>query len=252
VNGKSVADDNGAFRDLPFDPDAADASSDYARVADAVLGFAPDVVIFSGSSAAVKEVLVPVEERWKKNVARPTYASIASIAPALLDFVGTDADRRRRVFGVAPPASTPANLQFVTRYAELYPDDHVTRTNAPNTSFDAFYLLAYATYALPLHAEVTGPALATAFSRLKPPGKRTDVGMPGIFDAYAELTAGRTIDLVGATGELDLDAATGEAALDEAILCVAPDAGGRAVDGVESGLVYSASRKKLVGKMRCP
>jgi hypothetical protein len=252
INGKSISEDDRAFRDLSFDPEATPANAEYARVAAELLAFTPNVVLFSGLSTAVTEVLVPVEERWPPAHPRPTYASIASITPGLLDLVGRDTGRRHRVFGVSPPSSTPANLQFVTRYAETYPDDHVTKTNAPNTSYDAFYLLAYATYALTRGERATGPALARGFARLQPPGKRIEAGMTGIFDGYAELSAGRAIDLVGATGDLDLDLATGEAALDEAILCVAADANGRATEGVESGLVYSATKHELTGKLRCP
>ena len=261
INGKTISEDDRAFRDLSFDPEAAPASGEYARVASELLAFTPHVVLFSGLSTAVNEVLAPVEERWPAAARhRPRYASIASITPGLLDLIGTSDERRHRVFGVSPPSSTPANLQFVSRYAETYPDDHVTKTNAPNTSYDAFYLLAYATYALPHDEPVSGPALARAFARLQPPGKRIEAGMPGIFDGYSELTAGRAIDLVGATGDLDLDLATGEAALDEAILCVAagapdappPDGKAHATEGVESGLVYSASKHELAGKMRCP
>lgn len=60
------------------------------------------------------------------------------------------------------------------------------------------------------------------------------------------------IDLTGATGKLDFDLATGEAPFDQAILCVGIDARGRASEGIESGLVYAADAKRLVGALRCP
>ena len=139
------------------------------------------------------------------------------------------------------------------RYREAFPDDPITKTTAPNTAYDAFYLLAYATYALPQGEAVTGPALSRAFARLRG-GAPIEAGLSGIFDAYRALASGGAIDLVGATGRLDLDRATGEPALDEALLCAAADASGRAVDGVESGWVYSRREGKLVtvGKPSCP
>jgi hypothetical protein len=252
VGGRSVAEDPRAFRDLAFDPGASQVAPEYARVAGELVAFAPHVVLFSGPSDAVREVLAPVERQWPSSRrARPAYASIAPISQALVDFVGSDAGLRRRVFGVSIASGGAAHVAFVARYAEAYPDDAISSTDAPDTAYDAFYLLAYAAYALPASERATGPALSRAFAQLAG-GRRVEAGMAGIFDAYGALAAGRAIDLVGATGSMHLDPSTGEAPLDEAILCVAADAAGRATRGIESGLSYSPATRALSGKMRCP
>ena len=55
-----------------------------------------------------------------------------------------------------------------------------------------------------------------------------EVGVPGIFEAYARLENGGRIDVTGATGKLDFDLATGESAFDHSILCAVPDGAGQA------------------------
>jgi hypothetical protein len=138
----------------------------------------------------------------------------------------------------------------VMHYNEVF-REKITRTISPNSSYDAFYVLAYATHAL-ADAPVTGTNLAAAMPRLLPPGKSIEVGPPGIFDAFTTLRGGQNVDLLGATGKLDFDLATGDPVVDQAILCVAVDENKRAFDSVESGLVYRASSARLEGTLRCP
>jgi serine/threonine protein kinase len=245
--------DDGVFLDLPYDPEAADAAAPYASMVDRLVAFAPDVILFTGGSLEVQRILVPLEALWPTSAQRrPFYVSPFTLGTSFADLTSAHPDARRRVFGLSTVSNSPANARFLNRYHEVFPADHVTRTFAPDTAYDAFYLLAYASYAIPAGTPVTGPSLSLAFDRLKGPGRSVQVGLVDIFDAYRELSAGRAIDIVGASGDLDLDRATGEAEFDQSILCIATDAQGRATDGVESGLVYSASAHRLVGKMRCP
>jgi branched-chain amino acid transport system substrate-binding protein len=166
----------------------------------------------------------------------------------VLAFAGKTAERRRRFFSVTSVSSTPANARVVARYSQVYSDDD-TRTFSPNSSYDAFYLLAYAALALG-EEPATGPALARAIARTLPPGRPIDVGPSGIFDALNTLAAGERIDLNGATGRLDFDMETGEAPVDLAVLCVRSDSNG--IENVESGLVYDAREGALRGAMHCP
>jgi hypothetical protein len=99
---------------------------------------------------------------------------------------------------------------------------------------------------------VTGSNIAAAFSRLLPPGKPIEVGPSNIFEAFNTLRAGQNIDLVGSSGSLDFDTTTGQAPTDDVILCVGSNEDGSASEGVESGLTYDATAKKLVGKLHCP
>jgi hypothetical protein len=127
----------------------------------------------------------------------------------------------------------------------------LTPTTAPQPSYDAFYILAYATYALG-DEPITGPALSRAIGRLLPPGRELDVGPSHIFEGLQTLRSGGNLDLVGAMGSLDFDPSTGEAPVDYAILCCGVDADGRASGSVESGLIYETRSAKLTGTMRCP
>jgi branched-chain amino acid transport system substrate-binding protein len=252
LEGKTVAESPESFRELSFDADNAEMAAQYAPIADELVSFKPHVVLFSGGRPLVQNAFVSLEARWPKTEPmRPRYASFSLIGSHLLEFVAGDASRRRRVFGAWPVSGSEANARFVARYREVFPEDNVTRTTAPSSTYDAFYLLAFGAYAVPRGEPITGPSLARAFTRLLPPGRSVEVGLTGIFDAYGELEAGRNVDLVGATGGMDFDPATGEADVDQAIMCVGTDASGHPA-GVESGLVYSASRHALVGKMSCP
>jgi serine/threonine protein kinase/ABC-type branched-subunit amino acid transport system substrate-binding protein len=248
-NGKAAVD-NADFREMTIEAEAPRTSPGYGRMLDELLRFAPDVILYAANVAIIEAVFAPLEARWPRGAHRPRYASIALIPPELLDFVGTSQERRRRFFGVTPVGSTTANARLVTHYNETF-SDPVTRTISPNASYDAFYLLAYATYAIPRNQAVTGERLARAFGKLVPPGRPIEVGLAGIFDAYAALSRDASIDLIGATGSLDFDPSTGEYAFDQAILCVGLDEHGKA-DGIESGRVYSARSDALVGTMHCP
>ncbi len=121
---------------------------------------------------------------------------------------------------------------------------------SPNTTYDAVYLLAYATYAIG-DLPVTGASLSRAFARLVPPGTPIDVGLTSLFEAHRVLRAGGTIDVTGTTGPLDFDLARGEAPVDLVILCVGAGASGKGVEAVESGIVYRAATGKLEGKIHC-
>ncbi len=77
------------------------------------------------------------------------------------------------------------------------------------------------------------------------------MGPHAIFDAYAALRGGSTIDLEGAAGHLDLDPKTGESTFDFAVLCVAPGEHGAGPQLVQSGFVYRSSDRRFSGKLAC-
>jgi branched-chain amino acid transport system substrate-binding protein len=147
-------------------------------------------------------------------------------------------------------STTTANARMVLHYNETFPEP-ITRTAAPNTSYDAFYLAAFATYAAGREA-ITGASLARAMARLVPPGTPVDVGPSGVFAAYTALARGEHVDVNGTTGPLDFDLTTGEAAVDLAVLCAEVDARGAAIGNHESGQVYAARTARLEGEPRCP
>jgi serine/threonine-protein kinase len=250
-NGRSALENGSSYLEVayPFDPgDGGVPNLD--AVADKLVAFAPHVVIHFGADEHFVRILERVERNWKRPSFRPRYLKPSTLLPIVLDFIGANAERRRRFFSLTSVSTTAANARFVARYREAYADP-ITRTFSPNSSYDAFYLVAYATYAL-RDEPVTGTALAQAVARLLPPGRPVDVGPSGIFDALNSLSSGAHIDLNGATGPLDFDLDTGDAPVDLAVLCVKPRAGGDADETVESGLVYDATAGVLRGTMRCP
>ncbi len=250
-NGKGALENGADFHEIAFDADAPEGSPELTRATEQLLAYKPNVIIFAGGRAIVRSVFDPLETRWPVGPPRPRYVSMAAIYPDVLELIGRDAGRRRRFFGVTPVADTPANARLVMYYSETFPEK-ITRTTSPNSTYDAFYFIAFASFAVRRDEPVSGERLADAFGRLLPPGRPVDVGIAGILDAYKTLQSGENVDVTGATGKLDFDLALGEAAFDHSILCVGIEPSGRAIDGVPSGLTYITATHKLEGQLRCP
>jgi branched-chain amino acid transport system substrate-binding protein len=251
-NGRPAVENGASFQELVFPLDAGRTatSAPYDAVAAKVAAYAPHVVVYFGADETFVRVLAPLEDAWPAGTPRPRYFKPAVFSAPVRAFVGRDAERRRRFLGLTSVSSSIANARFVSRYNAAY-HDPVTRTFSPNSSYDAFYVLAYATYAVGA-APITGTSLARAFARLVPPGEPADVGPGDVFAAFEALRADRHVDLNGATGRLDFDLETGESSYDFAVLCLAIDERGDAVDSEESGLVFDAASRTLHGDLRCP
>jgi serine/threonine-protein kinase len=250
-NGRSALENESNYRELTYAFDEGQGKGpDFDGVVEKLRQFAPHVVVHFGADEAFLRIVEPLENRWPADALRPRYVKPTALAPSVLQFIGGNGERRRRFFGVTSASTTPANARFVARYSELHPDE-VSRTFSPNSSYDAFYLLAYATFAVGTEP-VTGVSLSRAVGHLVPPGRPIDVGPGGIFDALNALSAGERIDLNGATGRLDYSLDTGEAPVDLAILCARPDTNGAAPELIESGLVYDATAGALRGTLHCP
>jgi serine/threonine protein kinase/ABC-type branched-subunit amino acid transport system substrate-binding protein len=244
-NGKSVVENGDDFREIAF----GEGEEAYAAARAEVLDFRPSILIeVSGND--FRGLIRPLEEEWPPGAPRPTYVLPYSPYPETWSFIAADAERRRRFFGMDTVAETIANADFVNHYNETF-GDKVTRVTAPNNIYDGFYALAYAIQALG-SAPATGPSMADELGRLDGPGKTFTVGPHAIFDAFAALRSGASIDLEGAAGHLDLDPTTGESTFDIAILCVAPPDHGAGAHVVGSGLVYSQRDRRFTGKLACP
>jgi branched-chain amino acid transport system substrate-binding protein len=245
-NGKNVTENGESYRQIVFEPlDAPSEPESRRRAVDELLAFSPHVIVNMAEAA----VLDDIETRWIRRDYRPTYVSLG-IDTSFLSWMGTSEDRRRRFLGVWPFMTRPTNAQFVLHYNEQSPDK-ASLADGPNTAYDAFYFLAYATYALEGEPP-TGLNLSRAMTRLLPPGRPIDVGPGNIFDGFSALRRGERIDLNGAFGSLDFDVATGDAPCDFAVVCATVDAAGKVVDQIESGLVYRASSNRLEGEPQCP
>jgi serine/threonine-protein kinase len=250
-NGRSALENESNYREMAYTFDASDgAEPDFDQLVEKLRAFAPHVLIHFGADETFLRIVEPLERAWKAGAVRPRYVKPTALAPEVLAYVGKSAERKRRFFSITSVSTTSANARFVARYSEAFADA-VTRTFSPNSSYDAFYVLAYATFALG-RQPVTGASLARAIGRLVPPGRPIEVGPSEIFDALNTLSSGEHIDLNGATGRLDFDMDTGEAPVDLAVLCVRADPNGLPAQAVESGLTYDARSGTLRGAMRCP
>jgi hypothetical protein len=250
-NGKGALANGKNFLEVVVDdPLGHDAAPDYEGAISSLLGFAPDIVIFAMGYSLVGRVLIPGDERWPTANAHPIYVGYEPMSQELFPFIGKSEERRRRFFGLTNVSTTPNNARLVAHFNETF-RDKVTRTASPNGSYDAFYMLAYASLATSTDP-VTGPSLSRAFSRLEPPGAALDIGPLTILDGYGRLARGENIDLDGTLGHMDFDPRTGESPVDLAILCVDVDRQGVASSVVESGLVFDAREGVMKGKFVCP
>jgi hypothetical protein len=240
--GGTVAENQTHFAEYVLDGDTA-----AARIAEATRALSvqrPSIIIYCGSEYLAR-VFAPLERAWPTGAPKPVYVS----ALPLDGFGAIEGDPawQKRVLGISPPSNTAVNTKFVLHYNAAY-DDKIDPGFAPNTTYDAFYVLAYAAYAAG-EKPVTGNLLASSLGRLAS-GKSIEVGPAHALEALVELGAGRNIDLEGAGSHLDLDPATGDDAMDHTIQCVGRDAEKKLV-GVESGLVYDARSGKMRGALTC-
>jgi len=249
-NDRSALENESSYREFVGPLGVGGDPAEHAKLAAKLLAFAPHVVVYFGSSEAMVDIIEPMERGWRDATFRPHYVKTSPFGRPAHAFIGTSAERRRRFLSLTTVSTTAANARFVARYNEAF-SDTVTRTFSPNSSYDAFYVIAYAAYALG-DAPVTGASLASVIPRLTPPGTPIDVGPTEIFDAINKLAGGGRVDLNGATGPLDFDPATGDAVVDLAVLCVDVDPHGAATGNRESGLIYDATSRALRGTIRCP
>jgi hypothetical protein len=253
-NGRSALENGDAFRDFVFDDPASteDTGPSYERVVDALLKFKPHLVIYVGEDELVRTVFAPIESRWPRAERyRPYYVSMTNIeGEEIFRFLGKDAERRRRFFGISVPATTSANAKLTMRYNETFAEK-ATLNFSPAPPYDALYLVAYAAFVVG-DGPITGIGLAAAVSRLIPPGKPIDVGPTRIYEAIDALRHGGNIDLNGAGNPLDYDLTTGESPTDYVIQCVGIGDDGAASDGIESGMRLDAHTRDLKGTLRCP
>jgi serine/threonine-protein kinase len=252
-NGKSAMMNAADYRQLVFADPAAGAPPDYAATVAELTRFAPHVIVYIDGSYFVDNILLPLEKAWPKTARfRPRYASTGLMeGETLRAFVEEDPSRRERLLSADLPASTEPNAKLTMRYNEAF-SPKVTRENAPSVTYDAFYVAAYAAYAVG-DAPVTGVSLARAIARLTPPGDRIEVGPATIFDVFKAIRSGKNVDLEGAGTNLDFDAETGEPPVDFAVYCFgrSHEAGFLRYATRESGLVYNASSGAVTGTLHC-
>jgi serine/threonine-protein kinase len=210
------------------------------RVADEVAAFAPHIVLDGGAPATIPR---DIERAWTHGP-RPDY-SFGSLDPEVALQVAREQPDFHRRFHIIETRSNPTMEKVIAHYRERFPSSD-PRELSPSP-YDAFYVLAYAAIALG-EQPITGRALAGAIARLVPPGEPIDVGPAGIYPALKVLSRGGNIDLRGTLMTLDFDPETGDATADFAVFCIDPTGAHRS----ESGVVFDAATRQLVGATRCP
>jgi hypothetical protein len=152
-NGKSALENTTNFRQFAYSE--GDAGPD--SVVDDLIGFAPQVINFAGRDF-LSRILLPLEARWSGSP-RPVYLTESGFGSQVAKLSAHDQSLRHRIFSVVNFATTMTNARLVLRYNLAFPSEPVIRTNAPEPSYDGFYILAYAIYALGDGA-ISGPALS--------------------------------------------------------------------------------------------
>jgi ABC-type branched-subunit amino acid transport system substrate-binding protein len=252
LNGRTLLENSDAFREVSVADDAS--PREHADAARAVIDFDPDVILYHPSDGGLaRPVLGRVERDWPASRrARPHYVVSWELNWAeLLDFVGNDADLRRRMLGLGIARVSVAHEQFRTRFAEAHALPKLKRSDAPSGAYDAVYALVYAA-SVASDGALTGSRIAEAMPRLTGAGAPIDVGPDHILEAFGALARDGAINLNGTTTRLDFDPATGDVDTDIPIVCMRADRDGRAIDEVESGLFFDTRTKQLEGALRCP
>jgi branched-chain amino acid transport system substrate-binding protein len=248
-NGMTAADNAHEYLEIDYG-DVGDPALDAA--ADAVIAFAPHVVVVAGTVEAVTNVVAPIEARWPSALPyRPRYLLTDGMqSPELWSVIGTNADLRRRTLGTVFGTRSGLYTRFQAHYRSQVHDGSIAEQSS-SANYDAAYLLAYATAAI--GEPITGARLSEGLRRtVAAGGTPIDVGPERISDALTALLGGGAIDFNGAAGGYAYDAQTGEPLGDFQIWCADVDATGRAAGFVTSGLSYEAAKDALTGSIRCP
>jgi hypothetical protein len=198
------------------------------RAAARVAGDKPEVVVLLGAADHVSTVVASIERGYAGSTP-PLYVLPGGSTATLASFVGANADRRRRVFAVTPGRDV----------------------DGAASSYDAFYLLAYAALSLG-DRPVDGAAIASSLARMIPPATPVHAGPADAPTALAAFARGETVDLTGSSDARDIDPGAGEWAPDFRLVCPAVDAQGRATGDADSGVSYVPRLHTVMGKLTCP
>jgi hypothetical protein len=248
-NGQSAVENGDSYREITYPAGALSVEAIAALVA-RIVATSPTYLVMLDNSGGSNSLAIMEGVEVRSSGHAPTYLIPGSLE-GYARFMGYSAERRRRLFEVMSTSNSVANARFVIRY-NAATGDHVDRGFNPAVSYDAFYLLAYAAFALG-REPVTGRSLASAIGRLVPPGPQIEVGPTHVYEALGLLSHGGRIDLQGASTALDFDLATGELSADFALGCSRVDTDGRATgEYLESGVVVDSKTKRVEGTINCP
>jgi branched-chain amino acid transport system substrate-binding protein len=245
-NGKPAVENIGDYQEIGAPLDSIE-TADLTAIARHVVSNDPTLVVLIGNADNVQFIKAIEEASGHSDI---TYVAELSTMSHYREFLGANQQRRKRLFGTSSLSNSMPNARFVIRYNETHAD-RVNRSFNGAASYDAFYLLAYATFALG-RQPATGISLGRAVARLLPPGRPIENGPSDLIAGLAILSAGGQIDLNGASG-LDFDLETGEQPVDFTLTCSGVGLDGKSNgEDVESGVIYDARSGHVSGTMNCP
>lgn len=227
-NGKSAAE-NAPMSFQAFSiisSDTGETASDYAPVIDALLKFAPHLII-SAAGGEFPAIFMPALESapWGE---RPTYLlSPWNYADGrLLELAQRFApvDLRRRMLGVNFAGAPDKSLYdaYQARFDAAYPS--FAGTPGLENYYDAAYYLIYAGIAAGPVSPLIGADFALGMPRLLAGRPAFDVGPEDLAAAYRALEdPASAIALNGTLGPPDFDARTGARATAGTVWCIAED-----------------------------
>lgn len=231
-NGKDVGanQDDGNFRQFVYNPE----NPDFEGLTVAVRDYAPTIILNFSNSAAetVNDVIDSIESEWLEAEPRPYWLLTESVrsesgASNLLEnyLQAQDYALEDRLFGtrLALPTDRETYDKFRLRYEGRYDGANPSFGLGP-ASYDATYLLAYATLAAGQSPTLNGQAIASGFGKLVGPGAMIALGRPEINSAFSALSAGASIDVEGNVSRYDFDLLAGIAPRRSVIWCTVPGA----------------------------
>lgn len=243
-NGKSAVDNGDDFKRIDYS-DPSTTMVDYSTVIAEVIVHKPHIVLLFGTAEAAAEVFSGVEAAWgdiTPAIPRPYYlVPDGGKVADLLEQIGDDDDRRKRVRGTVPGVSGAIYDSFKLRYKAFIKTDPLAYAE---TGYDATYLLAYSIVAAK-GKELTGALFADGLAHMIK-GTEIEAGPTDLNKAFQAIEASGEIDYVGASGPLNFDLATGEAKADIDVWCVGRNMSGAPVF-LSSGQRYDGAVGQVVG-----
>ncbi len=242
--------------------DATTSPLKYNETVVALTQFAPDIILAFGTDEAVHEpnpsaptgagIFVRVEQGWVGAKKPHWMFSDGGLIPSL-SVEAQNAGALARVRGTIPGTDNLNFQAFVSQYSSRFASEMKgsAQTFGAAGAYDIMYLFAYSAVAAQAK-DLTGPQLASGFSRMVGGSTKIKVGKAAINQAFQILsTDGAAMDFDGASGPLDFDLKTGEAVSDIQIWCLPkPDMQGMVGSGAPSGVSYQGVQQQIVGALK--
>ena len=235
---------------LPYQPTQVGQTA----MVDAILKFAPDIIVLAGTAEAVTQVLVPIERGWPGPASsRPEYVLIDSLkASELIEAVTGNPDLRHRVRGTGtkPAArSVAVNESFMVSYATRHPNEP-TNLFGMGATYDATYAVAYGIAALRGRA-ITGRSIAQNLPLLGRAGLEVELQGSKVLSAFRHLTEATPITIIGSNAPLQWDSHGAILSGTIELWCISEIAGRSSYDS--SGVTYDLQLGRTEGAyVQCP